>query len=320
MSHSSSFCPFLNSVSSPLTIHTHTHSLTHTHTHTHTHSHHPVMFETLRESKIDSDHWVGILQTGSAVVAIVHGHFPDIMENLWDSKIDSDHWVGILMSDGVVNDIVRGVFPSLLNQLTTTQIPVEEWNKILTSGTTVKTISGETDIQDYANALTFHGITDIDHVRSIVKNTTTTRVIRDGVFPTMVVRLEQQSRTIPRAQWYHILSTLTPSKTLLDNTFGDMIDELHKTTIHPQHFYKILSDSGSSKLLMENKSEFHRVLKDLTDSGFRDETLHTIICTGGFSTLHTIICTGGFSTTKHWIPSFVRAHFQPSNIFNLHRP
>ena len=96
-----------------------------------------------------------------------------------------------------------------------------------------------------------------------MKNTTTGRVIRDGVLPTMVVRLEQQSRTIPRDQWYHILSTLTPSKSLLEKT------------IKPQHFYKILSVTGSSKLLMENKSEFHRVLKDLTDSGSLDKTLHT---------------------------------------------
>ena len=56
---------------------------------------------------------------------------------------------------------------------------------------------------------------------------------------------------------------------------------MHKTTIQTKHFYMILSDTGSSKLLIQDKSEFHRVLKELTDSGFDDETLHTIITQGG---------------------------------------
>jgi hypothetical protein len=265
----------------------------------------PHIMEALRDSKIDSQHWVGILQTNSAVAAIAHGKLPDIMEALRDSKIDSQHWVGILqtdsavaaighgklshimealrnstidkrhwesilMSGGAVSAIVRGKFPSLLEQLVSAALPVEKWHTILNSGTTVKAISGDTCYQDYVNALARHGITDSVQVRAIMKNATTTKAIREGHLDSMVSRLESQSETITRQQWYQILSTLASSKALLDDTFGEMIGELKKTTILPKYFHRVLSEPGSSKILREDKSEFHRVLKDLTDSGLHD--------------------------------------------------
>jgi len=158
------------------------------------------MLDALRDSQIDSQQWVGILQTGGAVAAIGHGKLPDIMQSLRDSKIDKRHWESILMSGGAVSAIVRGKFPSLLDQFVSTDLPVEEWHKILNSGTTLKAISGDTDYQDYVKALARHGITDTVQVRVIMKNATTTKAIRQGHLDIMVSRLESQSETITRQQ------------------------------------------------------------------------------------------------------------------------
>ncbi len=69
------------------------------------------------------------------------------------------------------------------------------------------------------------------------------------------------------------------SDSVHDDTFGDMIDELHKTTIRSTKFHIVLYDPSSSKILREDKSKFHRVLKELTDSGLLE--LGTIISLSG---------------------------------------
>ena len=68
---------------------------------------------------------------------------------------------------------------------------------------------------------------------------------------------------------------------LSQNYRVDLGQESGRSRSTCRHFYKVLSDPRSSKILTEDKSEFHRVLKELTDAGYRDEKLHTMINQGG---------------------------------------
>ena len=138
------------------------------------------------------------------------------------------------------------MFPSLLNQL-----QQQKSSRTVVNDPEFR-YHGEIDFRGHRHSrlhkffVPVIGITDVTHVLSIMRNTTTTRATREDTLSVMVTRLEVQVQRMSRVRWYQILSTLTPSKTLLNETFGDMIDELHKTTIQPKHFYVILSDSGSS--------------------------------------------------------------------------
>ena len=114
----------------------------------------------------------------------------------------------------------------------------------------------------------------MEHVRSIMRNTTVTKAMKAGTFSVLIDRLQSHAHVIPRDKWYQVLGNLTSSNALVEDTFGQMIDELRKTKIQTKKIYKLLSGDGSSKILKENKSEFHRVLKELTDSGFSDKKFH----------------------------------------------
>ena len=121
-----------------------------------------------RDSKIDIQHWVGILQTDSSVSVIGHGKFPDIMEALMDSKIDREHWVGILQTGSAVSAVSRGMFPRLLQQLTSVKVEPKDFHKFLNSNHTVHVISRDSDIQVYIDSLSEYGLTNLTQVISIL--------------------------------------------------------------------------------------------------------------------------------------------------------
>ena len=91
----------------------------------------PTMLEALRDSKIDRQHLVVILQTNRTVTTIGHGKLPDVMEAPRDSKIDSQHWVGILKTDIAVVVIGHGKLSDIMEALRDSKIDSEFWVGIL---------------------------------------------------------------------------------------------------------------------------------------------------------------------------------------------
>jgi hypothetical protein len=82
----------------------------------------------------------------------------------------------------------------------------------------------------------------------------------------MIGRFKKKT-TIPPDKWYGILATHRSSITFLEDTFTIMIVVMRNTGIHPQHFYKKLSQNSTSMLLLEDKARFQRVMAALRLSG-----------------------------------------------------
>jgi hypothetical protein len=106
-----------------------------------------------------------------------------------------------------------------------------------------------------------HDWMEDQHLYRIMGNKTTTDTICDGRLSTvtMIDNLQQES-TIPHDKWYIILANRHWSIALLDDTFKDMILELHQTGIPPQHYYKILQQTTASNMIHSHNPVFQRVI------------------------------------------------------------
>jgi hypothetical protein len=120
-----------------------------------------------------------------------------------------------------------------------------------------------------------HGIEE-KHLHRIMDNKTTTDAIRGDRLPEMIERLKKET-TIPTEKWYAIQATPSSSKTLLDDTFTNMIVTLQSTGIQSEHFYKILSIGTTSLMLREDKPAFQRVIESLRFSGMNVVTWDTLL-------------------------------------------